>query len=120
MATKLKTYYVEGPNWENEVQIDPAQYDGDERMLMLEIATLGIEKQLGDTGEEGEVSFDVGPLLIVREKTKSKKKPVKEAFVNSYICLLNCGQYKIGEALRENYKKASGQDLRLDENGVSF
>ena len=107
---KLMTFHVEGPDWEHEVSVDPELFTA-ERAQIFEAATVGLEKQI-KTAE----TLNVGAIILVR-KGKSVKK---EAMVNGYLCLVNAGQHILAETLRQSFKKASGQDLALDENGYSF
>lgn len=107
---KLVTFYIEGPDWEHSVALDPAIFE-QEREQLLEAATQALEKQI-----KVAETFNVGPVILVR-KSKTAKK---EALVNAYICLNNMGQYSLAEDLRKNFMKASGQDLAADEVGYSF
>lgn len=123
-------FYVEGPDWEQSVSIDPELFEN-ERDQLIEAGTLAIEKQIratpskegGTLGAEKKTLtiqdtevFNLGAILLVK-KSKTAKK---EAMVNAYICLINAGQYKLAEMLRVDFKKASGQDLAQDTNGVSY
>ena len=104
MIEKKKLIFnVEGPNWKQDVAVDPEIFDT-ERLQYLEAGTKAIEmqKEIGD--------LDLGPIICVR-KGKSKK----EALVNSYLCLINCSEYELAEELRVEYKKQSGQDLAVDD-----
>lgn len=112
MPTKAKTFIVEGPNWKTEVSVEVE--DHDDRSIIFEAATRGMEKQLNELEDNN--SFDIGPIVILREKGKKK---TSEKFVNAYICLNNCGMYKMAEGLRSNYKNATGNDLSLDSDGIS-
>ncbi len=107
---KTTTFYVEGPDWEHTVSLDPTIFE-DERSQLFEAATLAVEKQM-----KAAELLNVGAIILVR-KSKAAKK---EAMVNAYICLSNAGQYALAENLRNNFKKESGQDLALDENGYSY
>ena len=107
---KLLTFYVEGPDWEHTVAVDPSLCE-DERAQLFEAATLAVEKQL-----KVAETLNVGAIILVK-KGKSAKK---EAMVNAYICLVNAGQHILAENLRENFKKQSGQDLAADETGYSY
>jgi hypothetical protein len=111
---KKISYYVEGPNWETNVYVDGEIHD-DERSQLLEAGTLAIEKRiLEEKKEEGDLQ--VSAVLTV----KKNKKSTKEALVNTYICLVNAGHYKIAENLRETFKKETGNDLASDEKGFSY
>ena len=109
--TKMMTFYVEGPDWEQNVSLDPTLFD-DERSQLFEAASLAIEKQMKIPLEDDE-DFNLGALLLVR-KSKTAKK---EAMVNAYICLVNVGQYQLAEELRANFKKETGNDLASDKTG---
>lgn len=111
---KKISYYVEGPNWDTNVVVDGEVFD-DERSQLLEAGTLAIEKRiLEEKGDEGDLQLSA--VLTV----KKSKKSTKEALVNSYICLINAGQYKIAENLRDTFKKETGNDLASDEKGFSY
>ncbi len=112
MSNKTKTmnFYVEGPDWVQNVSVDPELLES-ERDRLIEAATLGIEKQI----EKAE-SLNIGAILLVKRSKTSKK----EAMVNAYLCLVNAGHYKLAETLREDFKKNSGQDLAQDTNGFSY
>jgi len=107
---KLMSFYVEGPDWEHSVSIDPAIFD-DERSQLFEAAAQAVEKQMKTSDV-----LNVGAVILVR-KSKTAKK---EAMVNAYLCLVNVGQYKLAEDLRKNFKKESGQDLATDHLGYSY
>lgn len=107
---KKISYYVEGPNWETNVYVDGEIHD-DERSQLLEAGTLAIENRISE-----EENLQLGAVLIV----KKSKKSSKEALVNAYICLVNAGQYKIAENLRDTFKKETGNDLATDEKGFSY
>jgi hypothetical protein len=107
---KSATFYVEGPDWEQEVHVDPEVFD-DERSQLFEAASQAIESQMKIAK-----NLNLGPILLVR-KTKTGKK---EAMVNAYICLNNVGQYELAEHLRENFKRESGNDLAVDTEGYSY
>ena len=107
---KLKTFYVEGPDWEQNVAVDP-EICSDERAQLFEAATVAIEKQIKSAD-----TLNVGAILLVRTSKKAKK----EAMVNAYICLINAGQHALAENLRINFKSQSGNDLAMDENGYSY
>jgi len=108
--TKLTTFFVEGPDWEQTVSVDTELCDG-ERAQLFEAATRAVEKQMEETD-----TLNVGAILLVK-KSKAAKK---EAMVNAYICLLNASKHTLAENLRENFKKETGQDLAADQNGYSF
>ena len=111
--TKMMTFYVEGPDWEHKISIDPTLFE-DERSQLFEAATLAIEIQIKELKQSEE--FNLGPILLVK-KSKTAKK---EAFFNVYLCLVNAAQYKLAEEFRLSYKKSSGQDLADDTNGYSY
>lgn len=102
---KKMTFNVEGPDWNQNVVVDPEVFDT-ERLQYIEAGTKAIELQK----ESGDLNL--GPIVCVR-KGKSKK----EALVNSYICLINSAEYGLAEELRVKYKQQSGQDLAVDEQG---
>jgi len=104
------TYYVEGPNWEATVSVD-TDINTEEKFQLLEAGTLAIEKRLS-TGKD----IQFGPILLIRRASRT----AKEAQVNTYLCLINAAQYKAAEDLRSNYKKSSGEDLSLDQNGFAY
>jgi hypothetical protein len=108
--TKMISFYVEGPDWSHSVSLDSMLFD-DERSQLFEAASLGLEKQFKNAD-----NVNVGALVIVK-KTKTSKK---EAFVNSYICLINIGMYELAENLRVNFKKETGNDLAEDKIGYTF
>ena len=107
---KLMNFYVEGPDWNCSVLVDP-KILSTERDRLIEAGTLAIEKQLKTAK-----SIKLGVVLIVK-RSKSAKK---EALVSTYICLINVGQYKTAENLRADYKKSSGDDLADDTMGYSY
>ena len=106
----MLSFYVEGPDWEHTVSINSDVFF-DERAQLFEAATLAVEKEMKTA-----TSLNVGAIILVK-KSKTAKK---EAMVNAYLCLVNVGQYRLAEDLRQNFKKQSGQDLALDETGYSF
>jgi hypothetical protein len=108
--TKTMNFYVEGPDWTQTVSLDP-EFLTIERDRLIEAATLGIEKQIKNSEE-----MNLGAILLVRRSKTAKK----EAMVNSYLCLVNAGHYKLAETLRKDFKKSSGQDLAEDKNGFSY
>lgn len=108
--TKIMNFYVEGPDWTQTVSLDPELLET-ERDRLIEAATLGIEKQI-KVAEE----LNLGAIILVRRSKTAKK----EAMVNSYLCLVNAGHYKLAENLRKDFKKSSGQDLSEDKNGFSY
>lgn len=107
---KMVTYYVEGPDWETNVSLNSEIHD-DERSQLLEAGTIAIEKRMVVPG-----NLNLGAILVV----KKSKRSTKEALVNSYICLVNAGQYKVAEHLRETFKRETGNDLACDEKGFSY
>jgi hypothetical protein len=104
------TFYIEGPDWANEVEIDTSIFDTEAAQL-FEAGTKAIEKQMEKSDE---VNF--GAILLV----KKGKKTAKEAMVNSYICLNNANQFALAEKLRATFKESTGQDLSVDEKGYSY
>ena len=102
---KKITFNVEGPDWKQDVIVDPEVFDT-ERLQYIEAGTRAIEMQK----EDGDLNL--GPIVCVR-KGKSKK----EALVTSYICLINSSEYELAEELRSKYKEQSGQDLAIDDQG---
>ena len=65
MVDKLIKFNIEGPDWKQDVQVDPEIFDS-ERDLYIEAASRGIEKQI-------EVKeLNLGPIVIVR-RDRSKK-----------------------------------------------
>lgn len=108
--TKMMSFYIEGPDWAQNVSIDPELFD-DERSQLFEAASVGLEKQMKEND-----NMNLGALICVK-KTKNSKK---EAYVNAYICLINIGYYQHAEELRTNFKKESGNDLAEDKTGYSF
>ena len=108
--TKMLNFYVEGPDWQHSVSVDPNLFD-DERSQLFEAASLAIEKQMKESDE-----LNLGAIILVR-KSKTAKK---EAMVNGYLCLINVGQYKLAEDLRANFKKETGEDLEEDKMGYEF
>lgn len=108
--TKMMNFYVEGPDWTQTVSLDPELLET-ERDRLIEAATLAIEKQIKESEE-----LNLGAILLVRRSKAAKK----EAMVNSYLCLVNAGHYKLAENLRLDFKKSSGQDLAEDANGFSY
>lgn len=111
MSSKTKTisYYVEGPNWAQTVELDIEIFDTPPSQI-FEAGARAIEQEI-----EKSDNFNLGAVLIVKKNKKAKA----ELLVNSYICLINAAQYKLAEELRANYKKESGQDLAKDEQGFS-
>ena len=108
--SKDNTFTVEGPDWRREVEVNSDIYT-DEIETFIEAGTLGIESEWKARSE-----IKLGPIVIV----KKKKGNSKEAMVNAYKCLINASQFKLAEKLRGEYKDQTGQDLALDETGVSF
>jgi hypothetical protein len=39
--------------------------------------------------------------------------------VNAYLCLNNAAQYSLAQDLRKNYKAQTGNDLAVDDMGMS-
>jgi len=110
MTREKTTFYIEGPDWINEVEIDTSLFD-DDRSQLLEAGTMALEKQLKISED-----MNLGAIILIRKGRKN----AKEAMVNSYICLNNAGQYKIAENLRVTFKDATGQDLSVDAEGFSY
>lgn len=108
--SKTATFYVEGPDWTRAVQVDTDVHTT-ERDQLFEAATIGIETELKETSK-----LQLGPIILV----KKKKTDTREAMVNAYICLNNAAQFGLAEKLRDDYKKSSGNDLAIDEQGISF
>jgi len=104
------SFFVEGPDWEYTVSLDPTIFD-DERSQLFEAATLAIEKQMKKDDD-----LNLGACILVRKSKASKK----EAMVNAYLCLVNVGQYKLAEDLRNNFKESTKQDLADDKMGYTF
>ena len=104
------TFYIEGPDWTEEIAVDVDIFE-DEVSQLFEAGTKAIEKRVKENTE-----LNVGALLLI----KKEKKTNKEAMVNAYICLNNAAQYALAESLRENFKNASGQDLSLDTVGYTY
>lgn len=107
--TKTVTYYVEGPDWEHAVNVDPEIFDT-ENSQIFEAAAQAIEKEMKSPD-----NFNIGALLIVKKSKKSQK----EKLVNAYIALNNAAQYTVAEDLRKNFLKQTGQDLAKDEGGIA-
>jgi hypothetical protein len=110
MSSKTKTvsYYVEGPDWGQNVTLDTDAFDT-ENAQVLEAGTRAIEQEMKKTDD-----FNIGALLIVKKGKKAKG----EKLVNAYICLNNAAQYSLAEDLRKNFKAQTGQDLAIDA-GIS-
>jgi hypothetical protein len=106
---KKVIYQVEGHDWATDVEIDTDIFEGEKEQL-FEAGTRAIEFEMKDREE-----LNIGAILCVK-----RKRSKKEAFVNSYICLNNAGQYKLAEILKDSFKKQSGQDLSLDTIGYSY
>ena len=106
---KKITYKVEGPDWDTEVELDTEIHETEAEQL-FEAGTRAIESMIKEND-----NLNIGAILLVK-----RPKSSKEAMVNSYICLNNAAQYQLAEVLRENFKKSSGQDLALDEQGYSY
>jgi len=106
---KKITYRVEGPDWNTEVDLDPEIFESETQQL-FEAGTQAIENMLS-TNE----NLNIGAIILIK-----RQKSTREAMVNSYICLNNAGKFSVAERLRETFKKASGQDLALDEDGYSY
>lgn len=104
------TFYIEGPDWASEVEVDTELFD-DERAQLFEAGTRALEKRLADNED-----LNLGAIILI----KKGKKNAKEAMVNTYICLNNAAQYKLAETLRKNFKESTGQDLSLDDVGYSY
>lgn len=111
MSSKAKTisYYVEGPNWAQNVELDVDVFDTLPSQL-FEAGARAIEQEIKKSD-----NFNLGALLIIKKSKKAKS----EILVNAYICLVNAAQYKLAEDLRANYKKEHGADLAVDEQGFS-
>lgn len=107
--TKTLTFYVEGPDWGQTVQVNPEAFDTEDAQL-FEAATRAIEQELKSPD-----TFNIGALLIVKKSKRAKT----ESLVNSYICLNNAAQYELAEDLRKNFKEKTGQDIATDESGIS-
>lgn len=108
---KKTTFYVEGPDWNTEVEIDTTIFE-DEASQLFEAGTKSIEKRLIETTD-----VNIGAILLIK---KGSEKTSKEALVNAYICLNNASQYKLAEMLRKNYKDSTGNDLSIDGQGYSY
>lgn len=106
---KKITYSVEGPDWKTEIELDTEIFEAEGEQL-FEAGTKALEKLIAENDQ-----LNIGTILLIK-----KHRSTKEAMVNAYICLNNAAQYKLAETLRENFKKQSGQDLALDENGYSY
>jgi hypothetical protein len=106
--TKMVSYYVEGPDWSQNVSLDSDAFDT-ENVQIIEAGTRAIEQEMKKTE-----NFNIGALLIV----KKGKKVKGEKLVNAYICLNNAAQYELAEDLRKNFKAQTGQDLAIDA-GIS-
>jgi hypothetical protein len=106
--TKMVSYYVEGPDWSQNVSLDSDAFDT-ENVQIIEAGTRAIEQEMKKTE-----NFNIGALLIV----KKGKKVKGEKLVNAYICLNNAAQYELAEDLRKNFKEQTGQDLAIDA-GIS-
>jgi hypothetical protein len=104
------TFYIEGPDWANEVEIDTTIFDTEAAQL-FEAGTRSIEKQMKDNED-----LNLGAILLI----KKGRKNAKEAMVNSYVCLNNAHQYALAEKLRQSFKESSGQDLSVDEKGYTY
>jgi hypothetical protein len=104
------TFYVEGPDWTEEVAVDVDIFE-DEASQLFEAGTKAIEKRVKENPE-----LNVGALLLV----KKGKKTNREAMVNAYICLNNASQYDLAQKLKKNFLDASGQDLSLDKDGYTY
>jgi len=106
--TKMVSYYVEGPDWNQNISLDSDAFDT-ENVQIIEAGTRAIEQEMKKTE-----NFNIGALLIV----KKGKKVKGEKLVNAYICLNNAAQYELAEDLRKNFKAQTGQDLAIDA-GIS-
>lgn len=104
----MVSYYVEGPDWSQNVSLDSDAFDT-ENVQIIEAGTRAIEQEMKKTE-----NFNIGALLIV----KKGKKVKGEKLVNAYICLNNAAQYELAEDLRKNFKAQTGQDLAIDA-GIS-
>lgn len=104
----MVSYYVEGPDWGQNVSLNTDAFDTEESQV-LEAGTRAIEQEMKKSD-----NFNIGAMLIVK-----KGKRVKgEKFVNAYVCLNNAAQYALAEDLRKNFKAQTGQDLAIDA-GIS-
>lgn len=107
----MTTFYVEGPDWAVEVDVDTDIHDT-ERSQLIEAGTLAIEKQVKE-----DCALKIGAAVIVKKSKNAKKG----AFVNAYLCLNNASMFKVAENLRETFKKESkGNDLAVDTEGFSY
>jgi hypothetical protein len=104
------TFYVEGPDWTTQVDIDTSVFET-ERDQLIEAGTKAIESRMKDNDD-----VNLGACTLV----KKGKKTAKEAMVNTYICLNNAARYTVAESLRKNFKDATNNDLGLDEEGYSY
>lgn len=107
--TKTVTYYIEGPDWAHNIELDSEVFDTLPSQL-FEAGTRAIEKQMSKTDK-----FNIGAVLIAKKGKKAKL----EMLVNAYVCLINAAKYDLAEDLRRNFKKETGQDLATDEAGFS-
>jgi hypothetical protein len=107
--TKNVTYYVEGPDWVQTVSLDTNAFDTEE-VQIIEAGTRAIEQEMEKTD-----NFNIGAMLVIRKSKKAKT----EKFVNAYLCLNNAAQYSLAEDLRKNYKAQTGNDLAVDDMGMS-
>ena len=64
----MMSFYVEGPNWVQNVSVDSELLDN-ERDQLIEAGTLAIEKQVREAEE-----LDLGAVLLVKRAKTSKKE----------------------------------------------
>lgn len=103
MSVKKKIVVKCGKFWMDEYEIDPEIFDD----IYIESATRAIEKRKNLAG------FEVTIFLECWEK-KDFKRPEKHFCYNTYHVLVNAGLHDKAEALRINFMKLHGYDVKKE------
>lgn len=109
--TTFTTFYVEGPNWKETVEVDSDMFS-DDGQRVLEAATQAIEV----SSKALKSKFKLGPMVQVKEKGGKERT----ALVNTYTCLSNAGKHSLAQRLNVKFMDSEGQDLSSDEIGFSW
>jgi len=100
-SSEIKRIVVKCMNWKDEFEINTTIFDD----AYMEAATRAIEKRIGTPNFK---------MAIVMECSEKNKKNIAPVIYNSYFVLINAGQHLKAEALRTNFLKEHGVDLRSE------
>jgi hypothetical protein len=98
----MKTYKVEGANWERDVILNDKDLGGN---VYLEAATRAVEwasKNLED--------FNLGYIVSVKDVNDDDEGNV--VMITSYVVLINAGMYEIAEQMRNDILEHDGIDVK--------